>query len=270
MASHHHQRQEKRRDLSPMIQERNQLLLDHLGLVHLAARRQQLKGPESYEDLVQESCLGALAALERFDPSRGLRPSTYVLQCANGQILHYRRDRARTIRIPWRQRDLVARGMKLQQQRRELDQPILSDLDLARALNVSLIRWQSSLQAVSTTSMVSLNQQRGGHEVNKAHELITQISASPSNVDQQREWLLRVIADLEPDQQQWLQAYYVDRLSLRAIAERFEISATVLKQQLQTIVRMLKRWAERDGQLQPLRWPEQPPEPSAAHSPTHW
>jgi len=102
LISQRHLRQESRHGLPPCIARRNQQALKHLGLAHCAARRQQQRGPEEFDDLLQESQVGLIRGLERFDQQRGLRPSSYLLSRATGQILHYRRDRSRTIRIPWR------------------------------------------------------------------------------------------------------------------------------------------------------------------------
>ena len=106
LISQRHLHQESRRGLPPCIARRNQQALKHLGLAHCAARRQQQRGPEEFDDLLQESRVGLIRGLERFDQQRGLRPSSYLLSRATGQILHYRRDRSRTIRIPWRLREL--------------------------------------------------------------------------------------------------------------------------------------------------------------------
>ena len=54
---------------------REALIKNHLGLVHLVAKKYW---GMPYEDLVQEGCIGLLVALERFDPERGYRFSTYA------------------------------------------------------------------------------------------------------------------------------------------------------------------------------------------------
>ena len=122
---------------------RNQHALNHLGLAHCAARRQQQRGPEEFDDLLQESRVGLTRGLERFDRQRGVHPSSYLLSRATGQILHYRRDRSRTIRISWRLRDLYAAGSKIQREREQNRLPSFSDQELAAKLLVKLERWDS-------------------------------------------------------------------------------------------------------------------------------
>ena len=88
-----------------------------------------------------------IRGLERFDQQRGLRSSSYLLLRATGQILHNRRDLSRTIRIPWRLRDLYAAGMKIQRKREQNRQPLLSDQDLAAELSVRPERWAAAVES---------------------------------------------------------------------------------------------------------------------------
>jgi RNA polymerase primary sigma factor len=55
---------------------REALIMNHLGLVHLVAKKYW---GMPYEDLVQEGCIGLLIAIERFDPERGYHFSTYAI-----------------------------------------------------------------------------------------------------------------------------------------------------------------------------------------------
>ena len=105
-------RQEERRSLPHATKKRNQQVLQHLGLAYCVARRQQRRGPEEHDDLLQEACLGLIQGMENLNPTRGFRPSTYLMSRANGQVLHFRRDRSRMLRIPWRLQDLYVSGQR--------------------------------------------------------------------------------------------------------------------------------------------------------------
>ena len=58
------QRHEQRRCLLPGTKERNQRVLQHLGLAHCVATRQHQRGPEERDDLLQEACLGLIQGVE--------------------------------------------------------------------------------------------------------------------------------------------------------------------------------------------------------------
>ena len=83
------------------MRQRNIAVLNHLGIAGMIASRQNLRGPEERDDLEQEARVGVIRGCERFNPQRGVRPSTFLSTAANGQMLHFRRDRAGTLRVPW-------------------------------------------------------------------------------------------------------------------------------------------------------------------------
>jgi RNA polymerase sigma-B factor len=141
------QRHEQRRCLPPGTKERNQKVLQHLGLAHCVATRQRQRGPEERDDLLQEACLGLIQGVENLNPSRGFRPSSYLMSRANGQVLHYRRDRSRMVRIPWRLQDLFVSGQRLQEKRTQRGLPPLNNRSIAAHLKVSPQRWLDACAA---------------------------------------------------------------------------------------------------------------------------
>jgi RNA polymerase sigma factor (sigma-70 family) len=67
---------------------RNRMVEANVALVaHLARRLRPAACPVTHADLVQEGVLGLLQAVERFDPARGLRFSTYATWWIRGAIL---------------------------------------------------------------------------------------------------------------------------------------------------------------------------------------
>jgi RNA polymerase primary sigma factor len=86
-------------------------------LVVSVARRHPGRGLE-LEDLVQEGNLGLLRAIERFDPERGLRFSTYAIWWIKQAIQRALDERGRPVRLPghvacdvarlWRMADRLA------------------------------------------------------------------------------------------------------------------------------------------------------------------
>ena len=101
-------RHERRRSIPDHILQRNDAVLMHLGLAHLAANRLLRNGSGERDDLVQEGRYGLIRAVECFEASRGHRISSYAMPRITGQIRHYRRDRLQTMRIPWRLSDDIA------------------------------------------------------------------------------------------------------------------------------------------------------------------
>ena len=78
---------------------RRELIMANTRLVISIAKKYQGRGlPLS--DLIQEGNLGLMKAVERFDPSRGVRLSTYATWWIRQAITRAAGDRGRTIRLP--------------------------------------------------------------------------------------------------------------------------------------------------------------------------
>ena len=236
MISQRHLRQEARRSLPPCIRRRNQRVLEHLGLAHCAAHRQHQRGPEEFDDLIQESRVGLIRGLDQFDQQRGLHPSSYLLSRATGQILHYRRDRYRTIRIPWRLRDLYAAGMKIQRDREQHRQPALGDHDLAEALSVRPERWAAAVRSHGASNVLDLT-------------ALPLEPTKPSVEDEQLSWLTNVLEQVDGMPGKVLQAHLIDGQSMKDLALIFNCSRSTLRLHLNEGLKILRQWARRDGLL---------------------
>jgi RNA polymerase sigma factor (sigma-70 family) len=72
---------------------RNRMVEANVALVaHLARRLRPAGSPTPHSDLVQEGVLGLMQAVERFDPDRGHRFSTYATWWIRGAILRALRE----------------------------------------------------------------------------------------------------------------------------------------------------------------------------------
>jgi RNA polymerase sigma-B factor len=242
-------RREQRRSLPKSILERNDAVLDHLGLAHHAAIHQAARYPGEQDDLVQEGCVGLIHGITNFDPQRGFRISTYVLTRINGQILHFRRDRQHTLRIPWRLKDLHRRGMRLQAQRLQQGLEPLDERGLAAALNMSPQRWRESLIAhalghVDSLDVVPAMQGLGGEQRSSLMNQIEDPSSRPVSLeDPTLCWLQDALKTLEPQQRCWLLARYVDNISIKDLALRERVSPGLLRQSIRTSLSLLRQAA---------------------------
>lgn len=216
------------------MMHRNRMILENIGLACMVARRQSLRGPEEFEDLEQESTLGLIVGVDNFDHVRGVKPSSYLISRANGQVLHYRRDRATSIRIPWRLRDLYVRGERLQEQRQKMGLERLSDVDLAASLNISLDRWQDAVFSQVNNKVLPLNDDE-----------LERVDFKRD--DKHLEWLRNVLPNLSKNYRDLLLAHLVDGLSIKQLASIMQITPTCVRERLKLSIELLKQWAEQDG-----------------------
>lgn len=92
-----------RREIDTVFAEhlrlRNELVEANLGLVHMAVQRLRVD-PELHGDLVHEGLFGLLRALERYEPARGIRFSTYAMYWVRSEVVAAYTERLREIRVP--------------------------------------------------------------------------------------------------------------------------------------------------------------------------
>ena len=84
---------------------RDRLVLMHQNLVRFLAGKFMNRG-EPIDDLVQVGTIGLINAIDRFDPGRGTKFSTYATPTIVGEIRRHFRDKAWSLKVPRRLQEL--------------------------------------------------------------------------------------------------------------------------------------------------------------------
>ncbi|MGI5918929.1 MAG: sigma-70 family RNA polymerase sigma factor [Christensenellales bacterium] len=85
---------------------RNQILEKYLYIAEIVAKKFVGRGVE-YDDLFQVASLALVKALDRFEPSRGVKFASFATPTLVGEIKNYFRDKTRMVRISRRESEMV-------------------------------------------------------------------------------------------------------------------------------------------------------------------
>lgn len=217
--------------------ELRQRLLDrYLPLVRNVAGRMAINFPRSVElcDLVNTGVIGLIEAFRNFDPDRGVKFETYAVPRIRGAIL----DELRS--LDWVPRSTRAKA-------REIERSLLgfendygrppSDAELAKRLKITVEELYDSLEDVSKTALLSLDELIFREEDNRQVPRIETVEDQAANTTLKKlergelqTFLVGAIERLTEQEKLVIALYYYEELTLKEIGEVMKISESRVSQ----------------------------------------
>ena len=218
------------------------LVEGYLPLSRAIARRFAGLGIE-LEYLQQVAAMALMKAIERFDPRRGLKFSTYAAPTITGEVRNYIRDKGSLIRVS---RDVRARLGSMQRARDELIrrwQREPSMREIADEMRMPYEELLALLDQRDGTEITSLNAPLSEED---AREMEMRLGVSEEGFErvEQQDWLRWVLNQVTPKERSLLELRYLRRLGQRETARELGVSQMQVSRMERRVLSRLRETAE--------------------------
>ncbi len=223
---------------SPALRDR--LVVHYAPLLRFVASRIAAALPRALDraDLTSEGSFGLLAAVERFDPDRGVRFESYARPRIHGAMLDGLR------RMDWVPRTIRARAKLID---RTLDELAVSlersptDVEVAARLGLTLPELRASLQEVASMALLSLDATRPDDPDGEClRDSLADRDTAPVDGDAVRSAVREALDALPERERRVVLLYHFEGFTLSQIGEILGVSESRVCQVHMAAVRKLR------------------------------
>jgi RNA polymerase sigma factor for flagellar operon FliA len=200
--------------------EREKILLEHMPLVRMMARRILERLPQSveFDDLVSAGVVGLIDAYNKFNPEKEVLFRSYAAVRIRGAILDSLRG------MDWAPREIRRKAREIEEATQRLTQDLgrkPQQSEVAAELGMAFASFQKVLMAVKGLEIGSLQEP---HADGSTEEEIVYVETDPEDDplhqcmrSERSTRLSAVVAQLPQREQRVLQMYYVEEMTLKEI-----------------------------------------------------
>ncbi len=219
---------------------RNEIVSKNLYIAEILAKKMSGRGVE-YDDLLQVASLALIRAVERFDPEKGLKFSTFATPSILGELKNYFRDKSRLIRMGRKNSVILMNVRKAITNLTNKLGRVPTTEEIAQSAGYSL---EEVLEAMELTSYtVSLDSTIVDSDTS-LYEVIPD-PVNPFDTLEDKEALYSALKKLSPEEQKLIRARFYDNMSQTELAGTMGVSQMYISRMERKIIQKLKNMFER-------------------------
>lgn len=226
------------RDVMAMLVE------GYLPLCKAVARRFRGQGVET-EDLEQVAAIALMKAIERFEPERGFKFTTFAMPTIAGEVRNHIRDKGSAVRVA---RDTRTRLFQLRKVADQLTQQLQREpslKEIADAMQVTPDELLSLLDARDATNTLSMEAAMSSDE--DAQRLEEKLGVNDEGFEQveQQQWMHWIFQQVTPQERLLLEKRYIERLGQRDTAKAMGVSQMQVSRMERKVLARLRDMTDR-------------------------
>ncbi len=215
---------------------RDYFVIKYAPLVKYVAGKVSMGMPQNieFDDLVSYGVFGLLDAIGKFDPARGIKFKTYAMTRIRGAIF----DELRS--IDWIPRSIRQKAKQVELVISELENKLgrtVEDDEIAQEMGISSEEFQSLLNKLTGTSMLSLNDIWYMGDENDELSILETLEAPESmnpdiliEKEEIRDYIIDAIKKLPEKEKKVIVLYYYEDLTLKEIGEVLDVTESRVSQ----------------------------------------
>lgn len=224
---------------SQNVAVRNEIVSRHLYLAEIISKKFVNRGVD-YEDIYQVASIALIKAVERFDPEKGVKFSSFATPTLIGEIKRFFRDKASVIRIPRRiyevyQKVSYARESLTQ----ELSRPPKID-EIAKHLNMSEETVMEIIESNNAYNMQSFDQNVYMDDDLELHETIGEEDTTFEKIEN-RDFLKKSLDKFNDAEKEFIMMRYFNNKTQKDIAERLGVSQMYVSRMERKVLERFRR-----------------------------
>ena len=220
------------------------LVEGYLPLCKTIAWKFRGQGVET-EDLEQVAAIALMKAIERFEPERGFKFTTFAMPTIAGEVRNHIRDKGGAIRVNRDSRSRLYQMRKVTDQLTQQLQREPSLKEIAAAMEITPDELLSLLDARDATETVSMDAAMGTDE--DAQKLEARLGVNDDGFErvEQQQWMKWVLQQVTPMERLLLEKRFIERLGQRETAKALGVSQMQISRMERRVLSRLRELTER-------------------------